>query len=123
MIDFRTTYYLTPTISSIPIDVETFIGKNNKIKNVSLFPRDIVVVQVEDLYFRIEPGDINFYKYLWDISDDRDRKLIKKNLERARFPRRQFIGYQKNKKQEKYKISEVAVLWYMSLILGASNEI
>lgn len=119
-IEYRTTYYITPIRNDQVIDNSEFLKSvsDHRIDTVFLYPRDIVVITTDKGAFRCDPANIQLYKYFWEKVD---KDIIKQQVKRSRFPRKQFKAYLKGSAKTKWKISKEAAEWYMALILGGTD--
>ncbi len=122
LLEYRTTHYFTPVHNDKIIDNAGFLNEASKVRidTVFFYPRDIVVISTNDGVFRCDPGNIQLYKYFWDLTEDKE--TVKRQVRRSRFPRKQFKAYLQRSRKSKWKMSIAAAEWYMAIILGGTDE-
>ena len=120
-IDYRTTHYMRhahpEAHKSTSAEVIAKHKAGYQIKNISLFPDDLIVVAIGDgskaEIKRLQPAYLEMYKYIWDLAGKDGRYYLRRHLKRCKHIREQI----KNK-----LISPEVMTWYMALVLGSATE-
>lgn len=118
IIEYRTTHWMhlahPEAVESTTAD---FLKIEKSIKSIQLYPADTVVMATRDgnsaQVLKFCPAGLALYKSIWDISDAEDQKVLRKHLKRCIWIREQF--------KKKHGL-ESARVWYMSIILGATQR-
>lgn len=114
MIEYHDTYwmpYYRPGVRKLTTSDILYLNK--PIELIKLFPEDIVLIRLDDETFRIEPAMLAFYKLIWDQASVEDKKLLRRHFNRSEHIKGQL---------KKKLVTESIRNWYMSVILGASDE-